>query len=84
MSSCHTMALWAEEGAGLQPELQADDVLSAERSYLIDAFEHIDSKYGGVSGYLETCGLDKQLQSRVRANLLQDAGAAAPDAVQGA
>ena len=82
MTSCHTMQLWAKEGADLSPELQGDDVLSAEREYMQAAIDHINSKYGDVPQYLKACKVGADVQQRVRDNLLEHPGAALPALAQ--
>ena len=83
MTSSETMAFWAGSRPDLDEKLSTTMVLSVERAYMAQAIDHIVSKYGDVSAYLETCGVDSKVQDRVRRNLMEHPESAKPMAPSG-
>ncbi len=54
------------------PEERARKALDLRLSpaFILETLDHVEQRYGSVSGYLETCGLDHETLERLRKRLL--------------
>lgn len=69
MKSKQAMASWQEHGEAPVPQ---DDVPDVYRRDIKQAIEHVQRQYGGVTEYLESCGVTSEQQQCVRGILCRD------------